>query len=420
MSYLAFKSADTASKRARATRDELLRGQDRYGKQLSMWILIQILDFLDTRDLATSQRVCAGWRLSMSRMDMRWRQLYSRVWKRDAVPHLSKEQVDAKQAFQRRLQTETNWKQGRYRTKLHKFPTCFPTALFVTPQDNTLVLGCDDGSLIMGSIFDVWFSRVKAQEAIAARRRPIDGPIQQITALSVLEKDRRQWVLGYRNGLVLVIDANELKIQKTWKLAGFVYDLACHQTTLLAFHFPNTVTVLDSEQEGPIRQLDLILCILSRNNTIDWENSIIYAGSIEGSIVSIGFKEVVPKKTPFLDNSDGCRTLVYDQDSQKLFVNDYKSLFSIHVPTGKRQVVHEKMYTTLLAKRLDVLVTDDPHGTFLQPLEPLDSRRIWIRKPLRFLDPCQCTRDVWCVLDTDNVLTLYDFSARSFYAAGSF
>src|SRR5438477_9108058 len=70
-----------AVKRNRLMREELLRGIDKFGKQLPVRLLAHILSYVEARDLAGSQTVCGGWKLPSNLLgDRLWRCLYMQSW----------------------------------------------------------------------------------------------------------------------------------------------------------------------------------------------------------------------------------------------------------------------------------------------------------------------------------------------------
>src|SRR5688572_22610892 len=74
-----------ASKRSRLVKDELLRGIDKFGKQLPVRLLAYALGYSDARDLARSQAVCSGWRIPLSFANRAWRVLYGQSWESESA-----------------------------------------------------------------------------------------------------------------------------------------------------------------------------------------------------------------------------------------------------------------------------------------------------------------------------------------------
>src|SRR5687768_11690856 len=69
-----------ASKRACLMKQELLRGLDQFGKQLPLRLLAEALSYVDAKELARSQTVCSGWRLSFPLKNRAWRVQYHCHW----------------------------------------------------------------------------------------------------------------------------------------------------------------------------------------------------------------------------------------------------------------------------------------------------------------------------------------------------
>src|SRR5690242_1458694 len=65
-------NVDLARKRAVLIKQDLLRRIDLFGKQLPLRLLAAILSYVEPRDLARSQAVCSGWRLSSSLLNRAW------------------------------------------------------------------------------------------------------------------------------------------------------------------------------------------------------------------------------------------------------------------------------------------------------------------------------------------------------------
>lgn len=78
-------AAASANKRSRLVKEELLRGLDKFGKQLPVRLLAYALSYSDALDLARSQAVCSGWRLPLTFANRAWRVLYGQSWEPESA-----------------------------------------------------------------------------------------------------------------------------------------------------------------------------------------------------------------------------------------------------------------------------------------------------------------------------------------------
>ena len=112
-------AADSASKRSRLVKEELLRGIDKFGKQLPVRLLAHALSYSNALDLARSQAVCGGWRLPLTFANRAWRVLYGQSWESESAEaaDIAVGGADTPRVvrFKRRHQTEANWRAGRWR-----------------------------------------------------------------------------------------------------------------------------------------------------------------------------------------------------------------------------------------------------------------------------------------------------------------
>src|SRR5687767_14434040 len=76
---------EAVAKRNRLQSQRLLSRLDRWGLQMPLSILRAILTFVGASELATSQRVCSGWRLGKTVLDRSWEKLYRRHWETDGT-----------------------------------------------------------------------------------------------------------------------------------------------------------------------------------------------------------------------------------------------------------------------------------------------------------------------------------------------
>src|SRR5881396_2184091 len=115
--------ADVASKRSALMKQELLRRIDLFGKQLHLRLLAAILSYVEPLDLARSQAVCDGWRLSFSLLNRAWQTQYSRGWEIGSGELKEMAVAGAEtpwlERYKRRKQTEANWRRGRFRQSQH-------------------------------------------------------------------------------------------------------------------------------------------------------------------------------------------------------------------------------------------------------------------------------------------------------------
>src|SRR5690242_16840841 len=71
---------NVAVKRACLVKLELLRRIDRFGKQLPVRLLAEILSFGGALELTRSQAVCSGWKLPRTLLNRTWRTVYNGHW----------------------------------------------------------------------------------------------------------------------------------------------------------------------------------------------------------------------------------------------------------------------------------------------------------------------------------------------------
>src|SRR5689334_22302940 len=142
---------EVANKRSALVKQELLTRIDLFGKQLHLRLLAAILSYVEPSDLARSQAVCSGWRLSSSLLNRSWQLQYSRHWesgsgelKELAVGGAETPWVER---YKRRGQTEANWQRGQFRQSQHTLPTDVRCSLQV--GECLVALGSWDGELML-------------------------------------------------------------------------------------------------------------------------------------------------------------------------------------------------------------------------------------------------------------------------------
>src|SRR5690242_16955708 len=105
-------AANLTNKRACLVKQELLRNCDKWGQQLPVRLLAEILCFAGAAGLGRSQEVCSGWRFlqNTSLLNRCWRTAYEGSWESGsgALPEIASEGADTAWSvrYRRRLETE--------------------------------------------------------------------------------------------------------------------------------------------------------------------------------------------------------------------------------------------------------------------------------------------------------------------------
>src|SRR5687768_15060690 len=108
-----YSQMDAVSKRSKLLLQRLLSRIDRWGLQLPVAILRAIVAFGTAQELALSQCVCGGSRLSKTLLDRSWEELYRREWETDGTEAHTAIAVAGPSTpwsvrYRRRQQTERN------------------------------------------------------------------------------------------------------------------------------------------------------------------------------------------------------------------------------------------------------------------------------------------------------------------------
>ena len=147
------RAVNLASKRVRLVKQELLRTCDRWGQQFPIRLLAEALSYCEASELALSQEVCSGWKLTRPLEDRLWRAAYLRSWEAgsEALPDIAVQGAETPWLvrYRQRQLAEDNWLAGRYRAEQYQKPALVSAALAL-PGDRVAAVFRNPGARSIG------------------------------------------------------------------------------------------------------------------------------------------------------------------------------------------------------------------------------------------------------------------------------